>query len=174
MGRVRAAGFRQRDLREAAGQHRRPAQGDRDFVFQGSGRRLGETGNPDRPEGRWQRSVWPVGHSSQHYGTPVSKTGPSPRTAMVRNFRRSGQEPDLSLMSQGEDAYLVLRGVFHVSPPALGGLSIDGKLTFSNNAYLKLIGSMSAVLLDDCGHAPHRDRPEATIVAINQFLETCG
>ena len=48
------------------------------------------------------------------------------------------QEPDLSLMSQGEDAYLVLRGVFHVSPPALGGLSIDGKLTFSNNAYLKL------------------------------------
>jgi hypothetical protein len=33
---------------------------------------------------------------------------------MVRNFRRSGQEP------------------------ALGGLSIDGKLTFSNNAYLKL------------------------------------
>ena len=53
---------------------------------------------------------------------------------MVRNFRRSGQEPDLSLMSQGEDAYLVLRGVFHVSPPALGGLSIDGKLTFSNNA----------------------------------------
>ena len=57
---------------------------------------------------------------------------------MVRNFRRSGQEPDLSLMSQGENAYLVLRGVFHVSPPALGGLSIDGKLTFSNNAYLKL------------------------------------
>ena len=39
---------------------------------------------------------------------------------MVRNFRRSGQEPDLSLMSQGQDAYLVLRGVFHVSPPALG------------------------------------------------------
>ena len=24
------------------------------------------------------------------------------------------------------------------NPPALGGLSIDGKLTFSNNAYLKL------------------------------------
>jgi len=57
---------------------------------------------------------------------------------MIRNFRRSGQEPDLSLRSQGENAYLVLRGVFHVSPPALGGLSIDGKLTFSNNAYLKL------------------------------------
>ena len=54
---------------------------------------------------------------------------------MIRNFRRSGQESDLSLMSQGENAYLVLRGVFHVSPPALGGLSIDGKLTFSNNAY---------------------------------------
>ena len=57
---------------------------------------------------------------------------------MVRNFRRSRQEPDLSLMSQGEDAYLILRGVFQVSPPALGGLSIDGKLTFSNNAYVKL------------------------------------
>src|SRR5688572_21522279 len=48
------------------------------------------------------------------------------------------RSPDLSLMSQGENAYLVLRGVFHVSPLALGGLSIDGKLTFSNNAYLKL------------------------------------
>ena len=41
-------------------------------------------------------------------------------------------------MSQGENVYLVLRGVFHVSPQALGGLSIDGKLTFSNNACLKL------------------------------------
>src|SRR3984885_15606580 len=98
MGRVRAAGFRQRGLREAAGQHRRPAQGDRDFVFQGSGCRLGETGNPDRPQGRWQGSVWPVGHSNQHYGKPISKTGASPRTAMIWNFRRSGQEPDLSLM----------------------------------------------------------------------------
>jgi hypothetical protein len=29
---------------------------------------------------------------------------------MVRNFRRSGQEPALSLMSQGENAYLVLSG----------------------------------------------------------------
>src|SRR2546425_8847999 len=77
MGRVRAAGFRQRGLRETAGQHRRPAQGDRDFVFQGSGCRLGETGNPDRPQGRWQGSVWPVGHSNQHYGKPISKTGPS-------------------------------------------------------------------------------------------------
>jgi hypothetical protein len=27
---------------------------------------------------------------------------------MIRNFRRSGQEPDLSLMSQGENAYLAL------------------------------------------------------------------
>src|SRR5678815_4503861 len=48
--------------------------------------------------------------------------------AMIRKFRRSGQEPYLSLMSQGENAYLVLRGVFDVSPPALGGLSIDGKI----------------------------------------------
>src|SRR6185503_8065982 len=80
MGRVRAAGFRHRDLREAAGQPRRPAQGDRDFVFQGSGCRLGETGNPDRPQGRWQGSVWPVGHSNQHYGKPISKTGASRRS----------------------------------------------------------------------------------------------
>jgi hypothetical protein len=27
---------------------------------------------------------------------------------MIRNFRRSGQEPDLSLMLQGENAYLAL------------------------------------------------------------------
>ena len=72
MGRVRAAGFRQRRLREAARQHRRAAQGDRDFVFQGSRCRLGETGNPDRPQGRWQGSVWPVGHSNQRYGKPIS------------------------------------------------------------------------------------------------------
>src|SRR6476661_6061869 len=103
MGRVRAAGFRQRRLREAAGQHRRPAQGDRDFVFQGSRCRLGETGNPDRPQGRWQGSVWPVGHSNQHYGKPISKTGPSPQTAIIRNFQRSGQEPALSLMSQAAE-----------------------------------------------------------------------
>jgi hypothetical protein len=72
MGRVRAAGFRQRDLRAAAGQHRRPAQGGPDFVFQGSGCRLGETGNPDRPQGHWHRSVWPVGYSNQHYGKAIS------------------------------------------------------------------------------------------------------
>src|SRR5947207_13744699 len=72
MGRVRAAGFRQCDLREAAGQPRRPAQGDRDFVFQGSGCRLGETGNPDRPQGHWHGSVWPVGYSNQHYGKAIS------------------------------------------------------------------------------------------------------
>ena len=70
---VRAAGFPlNATLREAAGQHRRPAQGDRDFVFQGSGCRLGETGNPDRPQGHWHRSVWPVGQSNQHYGKPIS------------------------------------------------------------------------------------------------------
>ena len=33
---------------------------------------------------------------------------------MIRNFRRSGQEPDLSLMSQGENAYLCA----HRSHPA--------------------------------------------------------
>src|SRR5262249_25179905 len=72
MGRVRAARFRQRDLREAAGQPRRPAQGDRDVVFQGSGCRLGETGHPDRPQGHWHGSVWPVGYANQHYGKAIS------------------------------------------------------------------------------------------------------
>src|SRR5829696_7822309 len=110
MGRVRAAGFRQRGLREAAGQHRSPAQGDRDFVFQGSGCRLGETGNPDRPQGRWQGSVWPVGHSSQHYGTPISKTGPSPRTAMLRNFRRSGGTRSLSDYLKLPTEWIMLHG----------------------------------------------------------------
>src|SRR6185369_11254728 len=78
MGRVRAAGFRQRNLREAAGQPRRPAQGDRDFVLQGSGCRLGETGDPDRAQGRWQGSIWPVGYSSQHYGKTIGRVRPSP------------------------------------------------------------------------------------------------
>ena len=64
-------------------------------------------------------------------------------------------------MSQGEDAYLVLRGVFHVSPPPLGGLSIDGKLTFSNNAYLKLttewimLRELSLFARDNVAALPH-------------------
>src|SRR6187551_810412 len=172
MGRVRAAGFRQRGLREAAGQHRRPAQGDRDFVFQGSGCRLGETGNPDRPEGRWQRSVWPVGHSNQHYGKPISNSEKSRGViAMSGRFRSvllaslipavllggacavaqaqsagatNWSDPDTwpnrkvpvagDKVTIGRDKEVTL----DVSPPALGGLSIDGKLTFANNADLEL------------------------------------
>src|SRR6187551_2279275 len=172
MGRVRAAGFRQRGLREAAGQHRRPAQGDRDFVFQGSGCRLGETGNPDRPEGRWQRSVWPVGHSNQHYGKPISNSEKSRGViAMSGRFRSvllaslipavllggacavaqaqsagatNWSDPDTwpnrkvpvagDKVTIGRDKDVIL----DVSPPALGGLSIDGKLTFSNDADLEL------------------------------------
>src|ERR1044072_5759861 len=88
MGRVRAAGFRQRNLREAAGQHRRPAQGDRDFVFQGSGCRLGETGNPDRPQGRWQGSVWTVGYSNQHCGKAIAN-----RTIAIEGLRLLRLEP---------------------------------------------------------------------------------
>ena len=34
------------------------------------------------------------------------------------------------------------------------------------------IPSASAIILDDCKHAPHRDRPEATLSAICQFLQT--
>src|SRR6187551_578535 len=172
MGRVRAAGFRQRGLREAAGQHRRPAQGDRDFVFQGSGCRLGETGNPDRPEGRWQRSVWPVGHSNQHYGKPISNSEKSRGViAMSGRFRSvllaslipavllggacavaqaqsagatNWSNPDTwpnrkvpiagDKVTIGRDKEVIL----DVSPPALGGLSIDGKLTFANDADLEL------------------------------------
>src|SRR3954454_13635411 len=93
MGRVRAPGFSQRGFREAARQHRRPAEGDGEFVFQGSGCRVGETGNPDRPQGRWQGSVWPVGHSNQHYGKPISKTGPSPRTAMIPEAAKPAARP---------------------------------------------------------------------------------
>lgn len=36
----------------------------------------------------------------------------------------------------------------------------------------KRITSMAAVMLDDCGHAPHRDRPEETLSAIGQFVST--
>src|SRR3954469_20688228 len=104
MGRVRAAGFRQRDLREAAGKHRRPAQGDRDFVFQGSGCRLGETGNPDRPHGHWHGSVWPVGYSNQHFGKAISTfTGPfcaadSPfKIDLSSFFEDGGASPETSV-----------------------------------------------------------------------------
>src|SRR5688572_6684765 len=187
MGHLRAAGVRQRDLRETAGQHRRPAQGDRDFVFQRYGCPLGETGNPDRPQGRWHRSVWPVGHSNQHYGKPISKRlneTPSSRDpgAFFRHLRVWGVDvmsnrsvflvslvPALLLggvaavaqaqpsatatnwsdpaswpnrkvpaagdkVTIGRDKQIIL----DVSPPALGGLSIDGKLTFSNAADLEL------------------------------------
>jgi hypothetical protein len=88
---------------------------------------------------------------------------------MVRNFRRSGQEPDLSLMSQGEDAYLVLRGVFHVSPPALGGLSIDGKLT------LKLVAARTLRSLGSTRN--HQDQQVSTHMTPGRFqpvVETCG
>src|SRR5436190_13444111 len=107
MGRVRAAGFRERGLREATGQHRRLAQGDRDFVFQGSGCRLGETGNPERPQGRWQGSVWPVGHSNQHYGKPISKTGPSLDDAAPRG----PQTEPTALVAVDQNALTAVTGV---------------------------------------------------------------
>ena len=57
---------------------------------------------------------------------------------MIRNFRRSGQEPDLSLMSQGENAYLcahlavgragLLRSILEILAQALhdeGYLDLD-------------------------------------------------
>jgi pimeloyl-ACP methyl ester carboxylesterase len=36
------------------------------------------------------------------------------------------------------------------------------------------IASASAIILDDCGHAPHRDRREATLSAISEFLRAVG
>lgn len=39
-------------------------------------------------------------------------------------------------------------------------------------AIQRRIPSVSTVILDDCRHAPHRDRPEATLSAISQFLRT--
>ena len=37
-------------------------------------------------------------------------------------------------------------------------------------AIQRRIPAASAVLLDNCKHAPHRDRPDATLAAIRQFL----
>ena len=37
-------------------------------------------------------------------------------------------------------------------------------------AIQRRIPSASAVMLDNCKHAPHRDRPEATLAAISRFL----
>jgi pimeloyl-ACP methyl ester carboxylesterase len=38
------------------------------------------------------------------------------------------------------------------------------------DAIQRRIPSASAIMLDDCNHAPHRDRPDATLSAISQFL----
>jgi pimeloyl-ACP methyl ester carboxylesterase len=35
------------------------------------------------------------------------------------------------------------------------------------------IPSASAVILDDCRHAPHRDQVEATLAAVTRFLRNC-
>ena len=40
------------------------------------------------------------------------------------------------------------------------------------DAIQRRIPSASAIVLEDCGHAPHRDRCEATLSAIRQFLRT--
>ena len=34
-----------------------------------------------------------------------------------------------------------------------------------------LVPDVETVVLDDCGHAPHRDRPEATLEAMRRFVE---
>ena len=90
---------------------------------------------------------------------------------MIRNFRRSGQEPDLSLMSQGENAYLVLRGVFNVSPPALGGLSIDGKLTFSKEHLVQFSGAQHEV--DQPSHLVVADTDLCRDVCSEEYGNPC-
>ncbi|MGH9239578.1 MAG: hypothetical protein ACRD3G_16170 [Vicinamibacterales bacterium] len=64
-----------------------------------------------------------------------------------RTIATDGNDPELPEIRAGTRSLSDVAGRecvprparrIHVSPPALGGLSIDGKLTFSNNAYLKL------------------------------------
>ena len=40
------------------------------------------------------------------------------------------------------------------------------------DAIQRRIPSASAIVLEDCGHAPHRDRCDATLSAISRFLRT--
>jgi pimeloyl-ACP methyl ester carboxylesterase len=41
-------------------------------------------------------------------------------------------------------------------------------------AIQRRIPSAAAIMLDDCKHAPHRDRSDATLAAISRFLEALG
>jgi len=36
----------------------------------------------------------------------------------------------------------------------------------------RVLGGVERVVLDDCGHSPQRDQPEATLAAIRRFIET--
>jgi cell migration-inducing and hyaluronan-binding protein len=68
-------------------------------------------------------------HAAQPSSTPAATRWSDPATWPNRKVPVAGDKVTI-----GKDKQVVL----DVSPPALGGLSIDGKLTFANNADLEL------------------------------------
>jgi cell migration-inducing and hyaluronan-binding protein len=72
--------------------------------------------------------VFGVAHA-QDAGSPVANRWSDPATWPNRKVPVAG---DKVIIARDKDV------VLDVSPPALGGLSIDGKLTFSNDADLEL------------------------------------
>ena len=66
---------------------------------------------------------------AQSAGSPAASRWSDPATWPDRRVPRAG---DKVTIAAGKDV------VLDVSPPALGGLSIDGKLSFANNADLEL------------------------------------
>jgi pimeloyl-ACP methyl ester carboxylesterase len=62
----------------------------------------------------------------------------------------------------------------HIQCPvlALQGMKDEYGTLRQIEAIQRRVDSVSAVLFDDCGHAPHRDRPDETISAIGQFVST--
>jgi cell migration-inducing and hyaluronan-binding protein len=72
--------------------------------------------------------VFGVAHA-QDAGSPVANRWSDPATWPNRKVPVAG---DKVIIARDKDV------VLDVSPPALGGLSIDGKLSFSNDADLEL------------------------------------
>ncbi len=67
MGHLRAAGLRQRNLRNGAEQLERIAPGERDFLVQGWGYPLGQTGGGTSGHAGYSSN----GSASQHDGQPI-------------------------------------------------------------------------------------------------------
>src|SRR5690606_29227648 len=90
------------------------AQVDRDLLFQGAGRGLGEARGGGTPEGRWQGSVRSAGYPGQHRGAAMStlrRAAPDVRAAFFgcrqipgrqdgrRHVRQFGPHRTLALFS---------------------------------------------------------------------------